>query len=167
LRASKTEKETNKWSEEIIKLHQKNQWMLGFTSGLPTLVVASKAMHNVPKEIIDADEFRNLGHAHPAQFSLNNNRLAMMNHNYGVFPIVVISRSSMRAIESSCTALTGKGKGMLQYIIRRLLLLIPIVLLVSMIIFFIIQLPPGDFVSRIAEQLRQSGEVLPRRTLQL
>lgn len=68
LRASTNQEDIDRWSEEIIKLHRKNQWLLGFTSALPTMVVASNSMRNVPEELIDADEFRNLGHAHPAQF---------------------------------------------------------------------------------------------------
>ena len=46
---------------------------------------------------------------------------------------------------------------MLVYIIRRLLMLIPILLLVSFIAFFIIELPPGDWVTTYVSQLRTSG----------
>jgi peptide/nickel transport system permease protein len=45
----------------------------------------------------------------------------------------------------------------LVYIIRRLLMLIPILLLVSFIAFFVIELPPGDWVSTYIMQLRMSG----------
>ena len=43
---------------------------------------------------------------------------------------------------------------MLVYIIRRLLMLIPILLLVSFIAFFVIELPPGDWVTTYVSQLR-------------
>ncbi len=46
---------------------------------------------------------------------------------------------------------------MLLYLIRRLLMLIPILILMSMVAFFLIQLPPGDFVSFRITQLEQSG----------
>lgn len=46
---------------------------------------------------------------------------------------------------------------MLVYIIRRLLMLIPILLLVSFIAFFVIELPPGDWVTTYISQLRTSG----------
>ena len=36
---------------------------------------------------------------------------------------------------------------MLEFIVRRLLLLIPTVILISIISFVIIQLPPGDFLT--------------------
>jgi len=45
----------------------------------------------------------------------------------------------------------------LVYIIRRLLMLIPILLLVSFIAFFVIELPPGDWVTTYVSQLRTSG----------
>ena len=46
---------------------------------------------------------------------------------------------------------------MLAYIIRRILMLIPILLLVSFIAFFVIELPPGDWVTTYVSQLRTSG----------
>ncbi|HWQ14898.1 MAG TPA: ABC transporter permease [Roseiflexaceae bacterium] len=47
---------------------------------------------------------------------------------------------------------------MLQYILRRILLMIPTLLVISLISFAIIQLPPGDFLSSYVAQLRQQGE---------
>lgn len=49
---------------------------------------------------------------------------------------------------------------MFAYIVRRLLMLIPILLLVSFIAFFVIELPPGDWVTTYVSQLRTSGIVL-------
>jgi peptide/nickel transport system permease protein len=45
----------------------------------------------------------------------------------------------------------------LAYILRRLLMLIPIVIVMSAVAFFLIQLPPGDYVSMRIIQLQQSG----------
>jgi len=51
---------------------------------------------------------------------------------------------------------------MLTYIIRRLVLLIPLLLAISFVIFLIIQMPAGDYVSTYVEELRASGvEVTP------
>lgn len=47
---------------------------------------------------------------------------------------------------------------MLQFIVRRVLTMIPTLLVVSMISFLIIQLPPGDFLTSYAAQLRAQGE---------
>ncbi|TBL79599.1 ABC transporter substrate-binding protein [Paenibacillus thalictri] len=68
LKAASTKEEINKWGEEIIKLHQKNQWVIGYAGPTPKLIVASNKFHNVPKDLIFCDEFRSIGHGHPAQF---------------------------------------------------------------------------------------------------
>lgn len=49
---------------------------------------------------------------------------------------------------------------MTAFIFRRALLSIPTLIFISFISFVIIQLPPGDFVTAYAAQLRQSGEYL-------
>lgn len=69
VKASKTKDEVQKWTDEIIKLHQKNQWVIGYTAPTPVLVVAKNNLKNVP-QLVFSDEFRGLGHAHPAQFFL-------------------------------------------------------------------------------------------------
>ncbi|ENH96869.1 family 5 extracellular solute-binding protein [Gracilibacillus halophilus YIM-C55.5] len=68
LRASATEEEASQWSDEIYKLHKENQWLLGYAGPTPHIIVASNSLRNVPEERFYADEFRELGHGHPAQF---------------------------------------------------------------------------------------------------
>jgi peptide/nickel transport system permease protein len=46
---------------------------------------------------------------------------------------------------------------MLSYILRRLILLVPVLIVISVVVFVIIQLPPGDYLTTYIEQLRQSG----------
>jgi peptide/nickel transport system permease protein len=46
---------------------------------------------------------------------------------------------------------------MLAYIARRLLLLIPVVFVISIVIFLIIQLPPGDYLTTYINNLKTSG----------
>ncbi len=47
---------------------------------------------------------------------------------------------------------------MLQYIVRRLLIMIPTLIVVSIVSFVLIQLPPGDFLTSYASTLAQQGE---------
>jgi len=47
---------------------------------------------------------------------------------------------------------------MLQYIISRILYMIPTLFIISIISFAIIQLPPGDFLTSYIATLRQQGE---------
>jgi len=46
---------------------------------------------------------------------------------------------------------------MLGYIVRRLLMLIPIMVLISLVVFVIIQLPPGDYLTTYISNLEASG----------
>ena len=46
---------------------------------------------------------------------------------------------------------------MLQYILRRVLMMIPTLFAISLLSFLIIQLPPGDFLTSYAAQLREKG----------
>jgi len=47
---------------------------------------------------------------------------------------------------------------MLRYIVHRLLLMIPTLLMISVITFVIIQLPPGDYLETLISELRAAGE---------
>jgi peptide/nickel transport system permease protein len=44
------------------------------------------------------------------------------------------------------------------FILRRVLLMIPTLIIISMVSFFLIQLPPGDYLTEYAAQLRTQGE---------
>ncbi len=66
--ASKTTAEIDKWSDEILKLHAKNVWIIGYTGPMPNLVLVKNNFRNVPDGLIFCDEFRDLGHGRPMQF---------------------------------------------------------------------------------------------------
>lgn len=55
---------------------------------------------------------------------------------------------------------------LVRYIINRILLFFPTILLISIIIFFVIQLPPGDYVSTAIAKLQQEGEEISAETAQ-
>lgn len=46
---------------------------------------------------------------------------------------------------------------MFQYIVKRFLIIIPLLLALSVVVFVIIQLPPGDYLTTYINQLRSSG----------
>ncbi len=54
---------------------------------------------------------------------------------------------------------------MLRYIAYRLLLMIPTVIVVSVVSFAIIQLPPGDFLTSYVANLEAQGERIDETTL--
>ncbi len=47
---------------------------------------------------------------------------------------------------------------MLNYIIRRVLLMIPTLLVISVLVFVIIQLPPGDIITSRLQELQAEGQ---------
>lgn len=47
---------------------------------------------------------------------------------------------------------------MLSYFIRRVLVMIPTLLVISLVVFMIIQLPPGDYLETMISELRAQGE---------
>ena len=47
---------------------------------------------------------------------------------------------------------------MLAYIIRRILIMVPTLVAISAIVFIIIQLPPGDYLTTMIEELKSRGE---------
>lgn len=55
---------------------------------------------------------------------------------------------------------------MLGYILRRVLMMIPTLFVISVISFFIIQLPPGDFLTSYAAQLRSQGDTIDQEALE-
>jgi len=54
---------------------------------------------------------------------------------------------------------------MLSYIVRRVLIMIPTLILISMISFVALQLPPGDYLSSYAAQLATTGEYIDEESL--
>lgn len=52
------------------------------------------------------------------------------------------------------------GKDLVQYIIKRVLMFIPTLFLISLLVFFVIQLPPGDYVSSYISKLATEGEII-------
>jgi len=54
---------------------------------------------------------------------------------------------------------------MLQYILKRILLSIPVVILISFFVFYIIQLPPGDYVSSYSAKMSAAGEVMTQEEM--
>jgi peptide/nickel transport system permease protein len=46
---------------------------------------------------------------------------------------------------------------MLTYIVRRILLLIPVIFIISIVVFVIIQLPPGDYLTTYINNLKANG----------
>ena len=49
---------------------------------------------------------------------------------------------------------------MLGYVVRRLMLFVPMLFVISILVFVLIQLPPGDYLSSYIDHLAERGEVV-------
>jgi len=55
---------------------------------------------------------------------------------------------------------------MFTYIVRRILAMIPTLLIISIVSFFIIQLPPGDYLTTMVAQMQETGESVDKATIE-
>lgn len=55
---------------------------------------------------------------------------------------------------------------MLKFILKRILLMIPTVIVISIITFAVIQLPPGDYLTQIVSQLEEQGQTVEKAELE-
>ena len=55
---------------------------------------------------------------------------------------------------------------MLSYIVRRLMLFIPMLFVISILVFVLIQLPPGDYLSSYIDHLAEEGAVVDEALIQ-
>ena len=57
---------------------------------------------------------------------------------------------------------------MLRYIARRILLMIPTLILISFVTFIVVQLPPGDYLNAYVAQLTaEGGETVDRQQIEM
>jgi len=49
---------------------------------------------------------------------------------------------------------------MIRYILRRVVGMIPTLIVISIIVFILIQLPPGDIITSTLEELQQQGQTV-------
>ena len=59
----------------------------------------------------------------------------------------------------------GEVRIMLDYIVRRLLVMIPTLLIISILVFIIIQLPPGDYLTTLIQEYQDRGEQIGEEVL--
>lgn len=55
---------------------------------------------------------------------------------------------------------------LLTFVVRRIVYMIPTLILISMVVFLIIQLPPGDFLTTYVTQLQAQGESVDRAQIE-
>ena len=63
-----TKEDITRYGDEIMSLHEKNIWMIGYVGNQPLLYVVQNNLRNFPENLYGTDETRNIGAANPSQF---------------------------------------------------------------------------------------------------
>ncbi|MBI4977277.1 MAG: ABC transporter permease subunit [Spirochaetes bacterium] len=171
---------------EAIMLAAENVWTINISTPPPLLAVVKKGLRNVPRTVVCTWEFLtpvNTG-VETYYFDKPDNSpgaIAQMKREIiePTQPPDAVSSAVMAA--STVAKPAAKKKSLLggfiqaailitillciilisvrhPYIGKRLLIMIPTLLIISVVVFWIIQLPPGDFISSRIAQLEMSGE---------
>ncbi len=168
--------------DQILEINAHNLWTINISTPPPALVVVKNGMKNVPRSAVSCWEFKSPGNTGIETFYFENPRQAdsvitdiadsMINvqmppkfanlvdepSNGGHSP----NHHRIRQIIKSLfiliiLLLLGLVIVRHPYIGRRILIMIPTLLIVSVLVFLIIQAPPGDYLSSRIMMLEQEG----------
>lgn len=163
---------------EIQEIAADNVWSISISSPPPQLVVVKNGFRNVPRTAVFGSKFQTPANAgletyfwdQPADEPsvLNQTKRAIMEITPAPSSVAALGETAPvpRGMASEIfrwVLLCGCGAGLLvaavqsPFIARRLLLLVPTAFVVSVIVFTLVQLPPGDFVESRIARLEMEG----------
>lgn len=155
--------------ERITDIAAENLWNIGTAVGQLVIMVASNNVANIPEKAVNCFSFMSPGHTVPETFSLHKpddfgttaDTLEQIRWAEPLPPAVpplswvtVLVRCLLIGSIVLLLALVALRH---PFVIRRLMIMVPTLLIVSVCIFTIIQLPPGDYLSVRILQLQESG----------
>lgn len=160
---------------KALDLTAENVWSISVSTSPPQLVVVKNGFHNVPEHAVESFLLRSPGHTgietyfwdSPSTTSVTTDSIKEALTTSSSLPRTVASVE-----DSPESNRTGIGVfifwilmagGLIAaglrhpFVWRRLLLMIPTLAIISVIIFTILQLPPGDFITSKIMQLEMEG----------
>ncbi|MBS1371337.1 MAG: ABC transporter permease subunit [Lentisphaeria bacterium] len=154
---------------EITGIAAENVWTINLASAPPKLVVVSDNLRGVPEKAVEGYCFLTPGNTAPeTYFFAKPSHVAdadtlMQLTTPGEIPPASGPPSS--AVGRLAQILGGAIAGLLlvllilkhPFVLRRLVIMVPTLFVISVCIFTIIQLPPGDYLSNRIMQLEESG----------
>ncbi|MCD4824556.1 MAG: ABC transporter permease subunit [Phycisphaerae bacterium] len=173
---AKTRDEQVRIFKEALDIAAENLWTINLTSPLPQLVVVKKGFRNVPTNALYGHIYNTPANAGIETYYFENphdSPGAIANTKEAIVQITPRPGSDAER-KQTAGQIVGKiirwmflGVAAIlivlvalrhPYIARRLLIMIPTLLIISLVVFFIIQLPPGDFLTARIMQLQESGD---------
>ncbi|HEX8463613.1 MAG TPA: ABC transporter substrate-binding protein [Abditibacterium sp.] len=166
---------------QITDIAAEEVWSISIATPPPQLAVVRNDFHNVPRNVIYGASYNTPANAGMETFFFEKNRdsagaIALIKRE---MTVVTPEPNAAPVPDPSAPATEGSGGlgklistlvygifglGMVlaavrhPYIGRRLLIMIPTMLLISVITFSIIQMPPGDFVQTKVMELKLTGD---------
>lgn len=160
--------------DEALRIAAENVWTINIAEAPPFLAVVDKDLHNVPRNALYAAIVRTPANAgietwffgNPNQAALGDTREQL--RNPGTLPRAagegVPSAGVPAARVVAWLAWAAAGAVLLllafrhPFIARRLAVMVPTLAVISLVVFTIIQLPPGDFLTSRLTYLQETGE---------
>ncbi len=163
---------------EALDIAAENLWTINVSSPPPQLVVVKKGFRNVPDNALYGHIFFTPGNAGIETYyfeQANDSPGAIAETKHA---IVHVTPRPGAAASAATGRTTGQIVGAIirymvlgiavlglllaalrhPYIARRLVIMVPTLLIISVVVFVIIQLPPGDYLSTRIMQLQESGD---------
>ncbi len=160
----------------ILQIAAENLWTINICTAPPAIAVVDKDLENVPRHAVSAWDFQTPGNLGIETFFFRNPsdspaairqmRSEILNPTLppealaaqgpietGVLGAVI--RWGFLLMVSALLVMTAVHH---PYIARRLLIMIPTLLIISVVVFSIIQLPPGNYLTNRIMEIQESGD---------
>ncbi|MCD4823265.1 MAG: ABC transporter permease subunit [Phycisphaerae bacterium] len=164
--------------QEVLKIAARNIWSISICTSPPSLFVVKKGFRNVPRKLVSSWDFLTPGNGGIETYYFENpydspGAIAQMKQEiieptlpdnissakqtskFSGKKLATIIRWAFLAIGVLLAVLISVKH---PYIGRRLLIMVPTLLIISLIAFTVIQLPPGNFVTSKIMRLQESGD---------
>ncbi len=174
--------EQQRLMNEVFDIAAENVWSINIATAPPAPVVVDKDMRNVPEHALFGNEFATPSNAGIETFFFEN-----ASNSPGA--VAEIKRSLLEvtprpAADGSDPGSGGAGRiirwlligvgvlllGMVAwrhpFVWKRLIIMVPTLLIISVVVFTIIQLPPGDYLATRIMLLQESGDDANLRTIE-
>jgi len=159
--------------DQVLDIAAENVWSISIATAPPALAVVKDGFRNVPPKALAGEVMTPPSHLAPETFYLE--READRAHTPGARAAIMAALRSPEPLKPPEVKATAGGSiirwlilavvaafALLAavrhpYIARRLLIMVPTLLIISISAFIIIQLPPGDFLTARIVQLEEAG----------
>ena len=174
-RQAATAEERKRLFDQVLDIAAEQVWSIGIATAPPKLVVVKDGFKGVPQKALYGDVFATPGNLAPETFYFEHEK--DRTHDVGTETRLLdhIRKPKQMGETSSDDSASGGGailRSLLlavlavllvlvvlrhPYIARRLVIMVPTLLVISISAFIIIQLPPGDFLTARLTQLEEMG----------